>query len=148
MGSSGEVIIVPRNFYLLEELEKAEKGNTDMTISYGLVEPDDITLTLWQCTILGPPNTPVENRIISLLLKAGPDYPRARPEIKFQTKLNYPWLGPGGTFVDSKASGILKPGSWPSSQHNTLQGVLVTLKQMMADRAHSKLTQPPEGDTY
>lgn len=32
-SSSGETIIVPRNFKLLEELEKAEKGNTDMSVS-------------------------------------------------------------------------------------------------------------------
>ena len=54
MGSnSGEVIVVPRNFVLLEELERTEKGLTDMSVSYGLVMSDDITLSEWQCTILG-----------------------------------------------------------------------------------------------
>ena len=38
-------MIVPRNFVLLEELEKTEKGNTDMSTSYGLVQSDDITLS-------------------------------------------------------------------------------------------------------
>tara|TARA_B100000795_G_scaffold107363_1_gene79301 strand:- start:675 stop:851 length:177 start_codon:yes stop_codon:yes gene_type:complete len=56
MGSnSGEVIVVPRNFVLLEELERTEKGLTDMSVSYGLVHSDDITLSEWQCTILGAP---------------------------------------------------------------------------------------------
>ena len=35
-----------------QELEKAEKGNTDMSVSYGLCQADDISLTDWQCTIL------------------------------------------------------------------------------------------------
>lgn len=54
MGShSGEVIVVPRNFVLLEELERTEKGLTDMSVSYGLVMSDDVSLSEWQCTILG-----------------------------------------------------------------------------------------------
>ena len=91
-GGSGETIIVPRNFVLLEELEKAEKGLTDMTVSYGLVESDDITLTHWQCTILGPMGTGVENRIVSLLITCGPDYPDKPPTVQFQSKVNYPFV--------------------------------------------------------
>ena len=94
-SSSAEVIIVPRNFVLLGELEKAEKGNTDMSISYGLVTADDITLTDWQCTILGPQNCGVEGRIISLLIRCPPKYPIEMPHIQFQSKINYPWLVSG-----------------------------------------------------
>ena len=93
MASSGEVVIVPRNFRLLEELENMEKGKTaDMSVSFGLVDSDDITLSHWQCTILGPMNSPVENRIISLLVHCGNDYPDVRPTVKFQTKVNYPFI--------------------------------------------------------
>ena len=94
-SSSAEVIIVPRNFVLLGELEKAEKGNTDMSISYGLVTADDITLTDWQCTILGPQNCGVEGRIISLLIRCPPKYPIEMPHIQFLSKINYPWLVSG-----------------------------------------------------
>ena len=60
MSSSGEQIIVPRNFVLLEELEKAEKGNTDMSVSMGLKIADDVYMYDWQCTILGPYNTAID----------------------------------------------------------------------------------------
>ena len=46
--------MVPRNFVLLEELERTEKGLTDMSVSYGLVDSNDVSLSEWQCTILGP----------------------------------------------------------------------------------------------
>ena len=91
-SSSGEVIKVPRNFYLLEELEKAEKGNTDMAISYGLVKDDDVFMSEWRCTLLGPMNTAIENRIISLLLTCGEQYPKQKPTIRFETKLNFPFI--------------------------------------------------------
>lgn len=65
---------VPRNFRLLEELEKGEKGlgaGEDMdtllhigtlayaiaeACSYGLDEGDDLLMTNWNGTILGPPH--------------------------------------------------------------------------------------------
>jgi hypothetical protein len=52
---SGEVVIVPRNFKLLEELEKSEKGHGDMAISFGLVDTGDTFLSEWNGGILGPP---------------------------------------------------------------------------------------------
>ena len=46
---------VPRNFRLLEELEKGEKASTPY-ISYGLEDPQDTLLNGWLGSILGPPH--------------------------------------------------------------------------------------------
>lgn len=41
---------------MLEELERGEHGVSDGSISYGLEDADDITLSKWNGTILGPLN--------------------------------------------------------------------------------------------
>jgi ubiquitin-conjugating enzyme E2 variant len=74
--------VLPRSFRLLEELEKGEKGlspsffaslvasflvSTDLShpglgdgsCSYGLADTDDIMMTNWNGTILGPPHVPI-----------------------------------------------------------------------------------------
>ena len=91
-SSSGEKIIVPRNFVLLEELEKAEKGQTDANVSMGLIDSADISLTNWTCTILGPANSPLDNRIVSLVVQCGPNYPIKPPSVCFASKVNFPFV--------------------------------------------------------
>jgi ubiquitin-conjugating enzyme E2 variant len=66
---------MPRKFRLFEELEKGEKGLGDQSISYGLesstnsikksfkyLQEEDMTLSNWNGTIVGPMGVILKNR--------------------------------------------------------------------------------------
>eukprot|EP00631_Chrysoreinhardia_giraudii_P000535 CAMPEP_0197425224 /NCGR_PEP_ID=MMETSP1170-20131217/29751_1 /TAXON_ID=54406 /ORGANISM="Sarcinochrysis sp, Strain CCMP770" /LENGTH=153 /DNA_ID=CAMNT_0042952763 /DNA_START=18 /DNA_END=477 /DNA_ORIENTATION=+ len=112
-----------------------------MSVSAGLVDPDDIFMTNWNASILGTPGTPFEGRLYSLLIECGPRYPTVPPVIKFTTQITMSCVGPTG-MVDMKR---LCP-NWKYS--NDIEHALNGLRFEMNKGENKRQKQPPEGATY
>eukprot|EP00443_Scrippsiella_acuminata_P046517 CAMPEP_0115208458 /NCGR_PEP_ID=MMETSP0270-20121206/21237_1 /TAXON_ID=71861 /ORGANISM="Scrippsiella trochoidea, Strain CCMP3099" /LENGTH=139 /DNA_ID=CAMNT_0002622073 /DNA_START=70 /DNA_END=489 /DNA_ORIENTATION=+ len=136
-------VVVPRNFRLLDELEKGQKGDATSGVSWGLERGDDIMLTEWNGTIFGPLGTAFDNRIYSLSIVCGPSYPDTPPEVKFNTQINM-------SCADER-TGKLK-NAWPMlakwKRDYTIENVLQQLRNEMSSTANRRLPQPPEGAMY
>ncbi|KIM38360.1 hypothetical protein M413DRAFT_447842 [Hebeloma cylindrosporum] len=135
---------VPRNFRLLEELEKGEKGIGDGSCSYGLEDGDDIMMSNWNGTIIGPGHTVHENRIYSLQITCGPSYPDVRPDVQFLSRVNLPFVNQQNGKVDPTKLPVL--ANW--SRSLSIENVLVEIRKEMASFNNRKLPQPPEGSTF
>mmetsp|Transcript_36071 Transcript_36071/g.119473 ORF Transcript_36071/g.119473 Transcript_36071/m.119473 type:complete len:151 (-) Transcript_36071:52-504(-) len=147
-GQSGEVVIVPRNFVLLDELDKSEKAVGDMTCSYGLVQPDDIWLNHWNGSILGPTSSQVEGRILQLLIFCGKEYPKAAPQVKFISKVNFPGIVSDTGVVDVPLV-LRKVGAsrqWDSKMR--IETILKDIKKALTLPEFRKVQQPPDGAEY
>ncbi|KAH6900677.1 ubiquitin-conjugating enzyme/RWD-like protein [Thelonectria olida] len=134
---------IPRNFRLLEELEKGEKGLGAEACSYGLEDGEDLLMMNWNGTILGPPHSVYENRIYSVQIYCGLDYPDFPPTIKFVTKIILPCVDDNGNVIP-----VVLPCLANWKRENTIETILIELRRFMAAPAHKKIPQPAEGETY
>mmetsp|Transcript_579 Transcript_579/g.940 ORF Transcript_579/g.940 Transcript_579/m.940 type:complete len:147 (-) Transcript_579:104-544(-) len=141
---AGETVVMPRNFKLLEELEKSEKGVGDMAISYGLVDAGDTFLTEWNGGILGPPGTQHDGRFYELKITCPDNYPAVPPKVRFVSRINM-------NCVDQKSGAILQNKLNATRNWNRNMGIeqiLISLRTEMCSDSNRRLRQPLEGSTF
>jgi len=122
----------------LEELEKGEKGIGDGMVSYGLAD-DDMLMSSWNGTIIGPPGTAFENRIFELVIYCDSNYPIAPPKVRFKTRVNMNVVKSSGE-IDPRSFSVL--ANW--SEKNSIETLLCGLRDLMCTSPNKKLPQPPE----
>ncbi|XP_031113438.1 ubiquitin-conjugating enzyme E2 variant 1C-like [Ipomoea triloba] len=144
LGAGGSSVVVPRNFRLLEELERGEKGIGDGSVSYGMDDADDLYMRSWTGTIIGPHNSVHEGRIYQLKLFCDKDYPDKPPSVRFHSCIHMTCVNAETGVVEAKKFSMLS--NW--QREYTMEDILTQLRKEMVASCNRKLTQPPEGTFF
>lgn len=129
-AGQSEIIVIPRNFILLHELEEIEKSPQYLgSVSYGLESYDDnILLERWEGVIL----TNKSDNVYKLKIFVGSNYPYEPPQFTFvDTKPNNCLLNTKGFISNNghitKDFPLIK--NWNSGMR--IKDVLLSLKQYL-----------------
>jgi ubiquitin-conjugating enzyme E2 variant len=114
-----------------------------MNVSLGLAEKDDILLTEWNGSIIGPGGTVFDGRFYELRITCGPEYPIAPPKVRFATRINLPHVNQSNGTVENTLPSFQ---SW--NRNCTIESVLVSLRNLMMQPANKRLSQPAEGSMF
>jgi len=135
-------VVVPRNFKLLEELENGEKGIGDGVCSYGLQDSEDMSLSDWEATIIGPAGCQFDARIIRLSITCGQNYPQVPPDVKFISKVMLQGVNQANGVLDKK-----KVAAWWNPKSN-MHELLTKIRKDMTQPPNNRTPQPREGEEW
>ncbi len=74
----------------VKRLQKELQGLQESPIGYVSAAPNDEDIFNWTATIIGPPETPYEGGVFTVLIKFPRDYPFKPPRIQFLTPVFHP----------------------------------------------------------
>jgi ubiquitin-conjugating enzyme E2 variant len=108
-------------------------------ISLGLADSGDVTLSSWNCSLIGWPNSSLDGRLYTLKVVCSELYPDVPPAIRFISKINMHG-------VDQK-TGVVSPSLFTGwTRQSTIASAMCLIRNHLKTAA--KLTQPPEGEEY
>ncbi len=74
----------------VKRLQKELQGLQENPIGYVSAAPNAEDIFNWTATIIGPPETPYEGGVFTILIKFPPDYPFKPPRVQFSTPVFHP----------------------------------------------------------